>query len=262
MKNLLIILLLFTNTIAKSINPSRVYERTPKNFGLKYEQHKIRTPDGFDINAWEYATIDQKAERIVIFVGPDAGNMSHMIWQAKHFLDKGFRVISFDYRGFGESSDFDIKRDFLFHSEFVIDLDSVIRFARSKYLGAEVGLYGLSMGSFISLLSQQEISFIIAEGFYNDPAKVINRIRMLKGKDILLPDSGSVTPTKALNARILIFAASNDQITTESDAISFAQGKDNVKVHIFNGDHLTGFHTLSINSPGDKYLKEIADFLR
>jgi len=261
MKSILIISLILFSSTVEAINPSRVYERTPKDYGLTYYQHQINTPDSYKINVWEYGPNNAAVKKTIIFVGTDAGNMSHLIWQAKHFSEKGFRVISFDYRGFGKSSDFEINRNYLYHPEFAVDLDSVIAFVKEKYPDDEIGLYALSMGTYISLLKEQDIDYIVAEGFYSDPIEVVKRIKKNKNKVVLLPEGASVISNSNREVPVLIFTASQDQVTTPEDAERFAKSNSNVEVVDFIGIHLGGFHAMTDENPGDIYIEAIIEFL-
>ncbi len=185
MKRALLFILFGLTTAAKAINPEREYKWTPDMRGLKYSEYQVMTTDNFTINVWEYGLPDSvKSNRTIILVGTDAGNMSYLIWQAKAFVSKGFRVIAFDYRGFGKSSDFAINKDFLFYTEFGLDLNSVIRAAREKYPTVKIGLYSLSMGTHVSLWRKEKVDFSIAEGFYHDPQKVVSELKLIKEKPL------------------------------------------------------------------------------
>lgn len=119
MKRMLFLIFFGISTLAEAINPEREYKWTPEIYDLKYSEYQIETPDKYSINIWEYARLDSiKSDRTIILVGTDAGNMSYLLAQANAFVSKGFRVIAFDYRGFGKSSDFSMNKDFLFYREF------------------------------------------------------------------------------------------------------------------------------------------------
>ncbi len=261
MKSFLALSLICLITPLLAINPSREYEKTPADYGLKYSQYNVETPDGYSIKVWEYESDTLEFQRTVIFVGPDAGNMSHSIWQANFFLEKGIRVISFDYRGFGQSSDFEMNKDFLFYSEFATDLDTVIKSVRKKFSNDTIGLYALSMGTYVSLIRKEKIDFLVAEGFFTDPYKVVDRIKVNKSKVVLMPADAKAVQELLPSIPILIFCATNDVITTMHDATEFS-AKNNVAVVEFKGDHLTGFHTMTELNPGDLYLSKITDFLK
>src|SRR5690349_3569759 len=106
MKSTLFIILLGFSIAVYAIKPDRDYKWTPDMRGLAYEEYQVKTSDHYTINIWEYKLPDSvKTNKTIILVGPDAGNISFLIWQAKALIKQGVRVIAFDYRGFGKSSD-------------------------------------------------------------------------------------------------------------------------------------------------------------
>lgn len=253
---MLLFILIGLTTAAQAINPDREYKWTPDMRALNYSEYQLKTSDNYSINVWEYARPDSiKSDRTIILVGTDAGNMSYLIWQAYAFVSKGFRVIAFDYRGFGKSSDFTINKEFLFYTEFALDLDSVIRGTREKYANDRIGLYSLSMGTHVSLLSREKTDFFIAEGFYHNPQKVVDRIKVNKGKTILLPHGAKLITKLEQNSPTLIFCASNDKTTMTEDANEFAK-RNKVTIIEFNGDHLGG-----LNVYGEEYADKVIEFL-
>lgn len=262
MKRILFIILLGLSTIAKSINPEREYKFTPDMRGLKYSEYQVKTTDNYSINIWEYELPDSvKTDKIMILVGTDAGNMSYSIWDAKAFIEKGIRVISFDYRGFGKSSDFKINKDFLFYPEFALDLDTVIKATREKYPNDKVGLYSLSMGTHISLLRKEKIDFLIAEGFYHNPQKVVERIKINKGEIVLLPLNAKTIHKLKKSIPTMIFCADSDKTTMTEDAKEFSKN-NNATIVEFKGDHLHGMSVMTKTEYGDEYVEKIIEFLR
>jgi alpha-beta hydrolase superfamily lysophospholipase len=261
MKHAVFIALLAMAGNAYGIKPEREYKFTPDKFGLQYTERQVTTPDGYSINVWEYALSDSvQLGKTIILVGTDAGNIGYFIWQARALLVKGFRVIAFDYRGFGKSSDFKINSDYLFHPEFAIDLDTVIREAREKYPKDKIGLYAMSMGTYVSLLRKERVDFAIAEGFYHDPQKVVDRIKVNKGKEVLLPPVSRAVSKFRPDTPILIFCASNDKTTMTEDAREFSR-KNKVTIIEFQGDHLAGMRVLMKKEYGDDYVVKIVEYL-
>jgi uncharacterized protein len=261
MKKTITFILLALTTAANAINPEREYKWTPDMRGLRYSEYQVKTSDNFNINVWEYRLPDSvKSERTVILVGTDAGNMSYFIWPAKAFLSKGMRVITFDYRGFGKSSDFAINKDFLFYTEFSLDLDSVIKATREKYPTDNIGLYSLSMGTHVSLWRKEKVDFSIAEGFYHNPQKVVDRIKLNSGESTFLPKNAK--PINKLKAKTptLIFCASNDKTTMTEDAKEFSK-RNKVTIIEFNGDHLEGMNVFTKKEFADEYFDKAIDFL-
>jgi uncharacterized protein len=261
MKKYFLVILLGLTSIANAINPEREYKWTPDMRGLKYSEYQVKTTDNFTINVWEYdLNSSEKLNRMVILVGPDAGNMGYLIWQANAFVSKGLRVITFDYRGFGKSTDFTINKDFLFYTEFGLDLDSVIRSARKKYPNDKIGLYSISMGTHVSLWRKEKVDFSIAEGFFHDPQKVVDRIKVNKGETMLLPQEARAITVLKEKLPTMIFCASNDKTTMTEDAKEFAK-RNKVTIIEFNGDHLEGMNVFKKNEYGDEYTDKMIDFL-
>lgn len=259
---ILLIILIGLGFSAKGINPDRQYLRTPETFGIKYSEYKVKTPDHYDINVWEYSTLDNTSPtKTMIFVGTDAGNMSYSVLQARAFREKGLRVITFDYRGFGHSADFEINKDLLLYPEYSIDLDTVIKATRDKYPADKIGLYALSMGTYISLIRKEKIDFLIAEGFYNDPSGVTERIKITKNKIVTLPDLAIKVKKVKPKMPVLIFCASDDKVTTTEDARLFALHNKVTTVE-FKGQHLSGFQELTEENLGDRYIDAIIKFLK
>ncbi|CAN5453705.1 hypothetical protein BH09BAC3_BH09BAC3_14930 [soil metagenome] len=261
MKHTLLFILLGVTTVAQAINPERVYKWTPDMRGLNYSEYQVKTTDDYTINVWEYILPDSvKSDRTIILVGPDAGNMSYLIWQAKAFVSKGLRVIAFDYRGFGKSADFDINKDFLFYQEFALDLDSVIKMTREKYPNDNVGLYSISMGTYISLLRKEKVDFSIAEGFYHNPQKVVDRIKTNKGKTVFVPINSKTIYKLKQTTPTMIFCADRDKTTMTEDAREFSK-RNNVTIVEFKGEHLGGMNFFRKNDYGDEYTDKIIEFL-
>ena len=261
MKQSLLIILLGLSLITYAIKPEREYKWTPETHGLAYAEYQTSTTDHYSINVWEYALPDSvTSNRTIILVGTDAGNMGYLIWQAKALMKKGMRVIAFDYRGFGKSADFEINADMLFYPEFALDLDSVIKATRNKYPDDKVGLYAMSMGTHVSLLAKEKVDYLIAEGFYNDPQKVIDRIKVNKGKMILLPAGARIVKELNHEMPVLVFCASNDKTTTTDDAKNFGV-KNKIELVEFEGEHLSGMLVLKKEEYGDGYAERMAEFL-
>ncbi|MGX7835578.1 hypothetical protein ACWKSR_10550, partial [Campylobacter fetus subsp. venerealis] len=110
-----------------AINPDREYILTPDSVGWNYEQLLIKTTDGYQLNSWVYeANKENDKDTVLILAYPDAGNMSYFVYHSAVLADAGFTVVTFDYRGFGESDDFEIQREYLYYTEFALDLEAVV----------------------------------------------------------------------------------------------------------------------------------------
>lgn len=266
MKKILLLLLMLTiKTYA--LKPDLKYLRKPNELNISFKEYFITTPDNFKLKAWLCSPkkeADNKTTLILAY--GDAGNMSYWLNQVSELVKKGFTIVTFDYRGFGESESFSINNDYLYYNEFVTDLISVIRWTKNYTNGNQVGIWALSMGTIMSTLALQEenVDFLVAEGFVINPMKIKQSIKKLKNKEILLPTNHDKYEN-ALNQfsiKTLLFSGKQDIVTTIEDS-KFVKilNEQNVLIE-FDGNHLQGFMVLSSGSFGDRYINEITEFLK
>jgi pimeloyl-ACP methyl ester carboxylesterase len=83
--------------------PFREIPRTPREFGVDYQEFLIPTTDGVTICSW-YLPVEDPVAEIIFFHG-NSGNLS--IGRLELFISiyrRGYSLFAFDYRGFGKSS--------------------------------------------------------------------------------------------------------------------------------------------------------------
>lgn len=254
---------------AFAIKPDREYFMTPDSVGWSYEQWEIKTEDGFKLNSWIYeAKPERNKDTVIILAYPDAGNMSYFVYYSAIVANAGYTVVTFDYRGFGESDDFEIQPDYLYYTEFAKDLEAVVNAASSKFPDKKIGVWGMSMGTTIASRAypalKGKIDFMIGEGYVTDTLAITDRYQALD-KSLILPEKPSEykKAIHAIDIPLLILAASNDTITTHADALALKETLgNNCEVIEYSGDHLSGFsHQLDSKGFGGWYLEQIAEFL-
>lgn len=141
-----------------ALNPSRVYKQRPE----KYLAIDVKTSDGTTLKAWHFK---RNTNRLVLIAHDGEGNMADHINRANMFLNNGFDVIMFDYRGFGESSDFEIDNNMYIYPHFTDDMEAMIDYCRSN-IQKEFSMYGFGIGAGLSLgigYSRPEVKSIIAD---------------------------------------------------------------------------------------------------
>ena len=62
----------------------------------------------------------------IIICNGDAGNMLSLVSYATQFITKGFNVLTFDWRGFGESERMTVDTNYIIYKEFLTDYDAII----------------------------------------------------------------------------------------------------------------------------------------
>lgn len=254
--------------LAFAIKPDREYIRKPDSLGLEYEELRVNTPDGFELNTWVYqANRERDKNHVLVLAYPDAGNMSYFIYHSAILANHGYTVVTFDYRGFGESDDFEIEQDKIYYDEFAIDLTAVIDMVHQKFPEKATGIWAKSMGTIITVLAMDslysKVDFLISEGFVLSPERIAERVLEQKGKVLEYPHSAESYEAKLKNLEIptLIFAGSQDDITTHQDALDIQKLiPAKCEVVLFEGEHLGGFN-VGDGDWGAYYVGQINEFL-
>lgn len=263
----IVILGLSVNAIA--INPDKNYNLTPDEIGWNYEELRIKTADGLELNTWIYAPNPEVDKNTVLILAPhDSGNMSYFVYHAATLANRGFTVATFDYRGFGKSSDFEINPRNIYYLEFSTDLAAVVNEISNRFSDKKVGVWGLSMGTTVASKAYPEIKekldFIVGDGFVTDTAYIVDRYKT-RGKDLVLPEPALAysKSVSQIEIPLLIFAASKDEITTTSDALKLKEklGKTSEVVE-YEGEHLQGFqYKIDEKGFGVWYFEQLHDFI-
>ena len=176
-----ILLVVGLNSVAFAFKPEKEYTRTPDEFGLTYESISFATSDNYKLNGWFFpAESDSPAPAVVISEG-DAGNMSYYITYAYHFQQKGYNVLLYDYRGFGESQPFEINPEMLTYTEFLKDVNAAIDYVKTRETvnGNQIVLMGFSMGAglTIGVASQREdVVALIVDGIWSSTKEVTQHL--------------------------------------------------------------------------------------
>lgn len=258
------ILLLATLLRLFAVNPERGYKAKPDKYGIEFRETVIKTPDAARINTWTFQPLFEpsnaaKVGTTVIIAGGDAGNMSYLIPYADGLRKQGFRVVSFDYRGFGESSDFTTSREVLYYDEFATDLQAVIASVKRLYPTDKIGVLGFSMGTIIAFQSAKpSLDFIAADSPVASVLKIVKRWSA-KGETLRYPPSGkSLEQTiKGLTIPIIIFAGKTDTFTPFNEATSIVKGYETKRRLVeYSGGHLEGWKL------GETYFSTLKNFVR
>ncbi len=242
-----------------------MYISHPDSLGLNAKTFQIETIDGALLNTWVLFPMGEiNLETTIVLAYGDAGNMSYWLNQCAILSQRGFTVVMFDYRGFGESSDFSMNPNQLYYDEFVLDLNSVYTWSQKNLSTKHIGIWGLSMGTIMTLqsLNMSEPDFLILEGMVVNTQRIRKRIGKLKNKEILLPKTTYNLKRVAKNSKVkmLIFAGTEDLFTTLKDSNKIIKRK-NRKLVEFKGNYLQGFSVLTKNYFGDLYVDHIERFI-
>ena len=194
MKKINIVLLIVTMCCflfqsASALNPSKEYKMRPEKFGMTYKEEKIPEKDGAILNAW-FFDAKIKTTNWMVISGNGEGNMADNIEIASQFLSAGWNVCLYDYRGYGESSDFTIDGDIFIYPQFTTDLNAVLDYLRKSRAITKFDLYGIGIGGGLSLgvgANRTETRKIIADGPWVSLEQIKKKIKTALNKDVIIP---------------------------------------------------------------------------
>ena len=174
---------------ALALNPSKEYKVTPDKFGMQYKEEKIKTSDDATLNAW-YFENGRKTINWVVVSGTGDGNMADQLEIVNSFLSAGYNVVTYDYRGYGSSSDFTIDPDLFIYPQFITDLNAVLDHLRKSRAITKFDLYGQNIGAGLSIgvgANRPETKKIIADGPWTSLEGMKAKIKTKTGKDVNMP---------------------------------------------------------------------------
>jgi len=194
MKNLRIVFLSlllcgFALQTAQALNPSKEYKMRPEKYGMTYKEEKIPEKDGAILNAWFFES-KTKTTNWMVISGNGDGNMADNIEIASQFLSAGWNVVLYDYRGYGESSEFAVDPDIFIYPQFTADLTAVLDYLRKSRAITKFDLYGIGVGGGLSLgvgANRTETRKIIADGPWISLEQMKKKIKDANGKDVIIP---------------------------------------------------------------------------
>lgn len=259
--------LLFVMNV-KALEPVRTYAVTPDEFGIEYEVIDIATEDGKTLRGWLYKPRERSAKAVIMSHSGE-GNIADLIELASNFVTLGYYVITYDYRGYGESSDFDINPNFYIYAQFENDLNAAINYA-NRYLSRArtLHLWGVGMGAGLSLAvgaNRTEVDGIIADSPYATLDAIQASIASATGKNVLLPlgyNRLAIEPQFALDEKgdhldgILFIAGDDDNIYTVRDIRRLSRVRRGTSMYTVRG----GTHKTNFTVDKHRYFEEIRRF--
>ncbi|PCH93938.1 MAG: hypothetical protein COB85_06215 [Bacteroidetes bacterium] len=257
-----------------ALNPSKEYEMTPKDVDLTFEEVTIPTDDGAQLHGWYLPAVSKKTSYKFIIISDDGdGNMADQIEMASKFLTLGFHVLLYDYRGYGTSSDFDVKKKFFIHTQFEKDLQGVLKFVRKTYPKlSKISFYGQGIGAGLSICvgaNDLKVRYIIADSpytYFDDMSKTLGAA----GEDFMFPmaydkikmepkyNLESVTDLDKLNAKLLYIVGNKDPVY-HAKMIKVMQKLRPARTTVYVVKNATRSNTFS--SDKEAYYNQLKDFV-
>ena len=243
---LIISLSIFWMVPARGLNPQAEYTLHPDQFNLEHTQSWIPTADGYFLNSWFFSPspeVESLDVTVVISYG-DAGNMGYTMAYVFGLLQSGYSVLTYDYRGFGDSSMVDLAKEQLYDPAFALDLSAAIQLAEAYTPSQEILVWSFSMGTLISSLaySYQPFDYLVAEGLVLEPKKNRDRIVERTQEEIILPSTvwSDGEAFYQLRCPVLLVTGTEDEKTPLVDTYLAQARQPLSRVLSFSGGHSEG----------------------
>lgn len=258
--------LMITSSIPSlALNPSKEYKVTPDKFGMQYKQEEVKTSDGAVLNAWFFENT-KKSINWVVISGSGEGNMADHLEIVNSFLSAGYNVATYDYRGFGASSEFKIDPDLFIYPQFITDLNAILDHLRKSRAITKFDLFGLNIGAGLSIgvgANRPETKKIIADGPWTSLEGMKAKIKSKTGKEINMPFGYDKTheplyafeKPKGPMKNLMIIISAQDPIVGPSD-VKVIKGVNEVYVVKNSPTNADNFST-----DKNAYFEKISKFL-
>lgn len=240
--------------------PGRTLVATPERLGLEYEDVYFTAADGTRLHGW-YVSADG-ADRTLLFLHGNAGNISHRLHSLEIFHDLGLNVFIFDYRGYGQSEGRP--------SEAGLHQDAL---AALQYLETERGVaatqvvaFGRSLGGALAacLAAREPVAAVILESTFISvpelgaelyPWLPVRWLARLQYDALACLEEGVGQGERGSQTPVLVVHSRDDDIVPfrHGQVLAAAAGAEFLELR---GDHNRGF-LLS----GDVYTRGLARFL-
>lgn len=273
MKKIILAALLSTLILsAYALKPVREYAARPGDFGLNYEEVQIETEDDLTLKGWLYKPADASSNKLIILSDDGEGNQADLIEIASNFVSLGFYVLTYDYRGYGESADFTINTNFYIYAQFEKDLQGAINWVRKYQSKMKIlDLYGIGIGGALSIAvgtSRPEIHQVIADSPYSTLEGMKKRIKEKRNLDVLLPlgfNKYLLEPYYALEKNgtaiysVMLICGEIDDLVCPADMKELVKlQKNRSQMYIVKGVPARETFTKDKNA----YFEQIRDFLK
>lgn len=228
MKSSIVAFFLTLSIYGLALNPSRTYKQRPDRYNIKYKEIVIKSNDGkADIKLWYFPSVNE-SDKLMIIAHNGEGNMANYLRRVDRFKRIGYSVVTFDYRGYGESSEFEINPDMYIYPQFTDDLISVMDYCKKNFQ-ATFDLYGWGIGAGLAAgvgCNRTDIKRIIADTPFLSLGDLEQRFNQQKqwkevperGYDPMFEPITSIKQASGENLKgILLIIGSNDVLFNSKD---------------------------------------------
>ena len=251
--------------------PSKEHVGSPAEAGLVYDLVTIPAEDGAPLEAWYFparAVEGGTSQALVVHAHGNGGNLSNHWPVAVGLTQRGFDVLTFDYRGYGRSP------GRVTRSRAAADVRSVLDHAsaRARREGIPLVLLGQSMGAALALEvapERSDLAAVVADSPFSSWSRIAwhhygrgrwySPVVKLALGTLFLPRKDPVEHATRLSAPLLVISGTSDKTCPTEMSEEIARRVPGARLYCLPGADHVGQRTAA---EGTCVFDEIAAFVR
>ncbi len=219
--------------------PLRQLDATPADWGMPYEDVSLKTADGIGLHGWYIP--QPGAQRVLLFLHGNAGNISHRGDSIAIFRRLGLSVFIFDYRGYGRSDGTPTEAGLYQDAAAAWDY-----LTKTRGLAAnEILIFGRSLGGAVAaqLASRVQPGALILESSLSSARDFAQAVFPLLSRLVVVRyDFDTVARLAQVHCPVLVLHSPTDEIMPYRLGEKLYQSAHEPKRFVaLQGDHNTGF---------------------
>ena len=219
--------------------PLRELDATPDDWNMPYEDVSLMTADGIRLHGWYIPR--SGAERTVLFLHGNAGNISHRGESIAIFRRLGLNVLIFDYRGYGRSqgtpTETGLYADAAAAWHYLVETRGVV--------AGNIVIFGRSLGGAVAaqLASQVQAGALILESTLSSARDFAQAVLPLLSRLVVVRyDFDSAGRLAQVHCPVLVLHSPADEIMPYRLGEKLYQSAHEPKRFVaLRGDHNSGF---------------------
>jgi uncharacterized protein len=243
--------------------PTAAIETKPEDLGLTYQEVWLSANDRGKpekIHSW-WIPNDRANAPTLLYLHGNGKNIGANVRHAQRFVQLGFSVLLFDYRGYGRS-----EGSFPTEKQLYRDAEIAWNYLEKKFQPKNIFLYGHSLGGAIAIelaLRKPNLAGLIVEGSFTSIREMANLYplyRLFPLDLIITQKFDSIAKVSQVRSPILFIHGGEDSIVPARMSQALFKATKVSKKMLFiipDADH----HNVA-SVGGDRYLQAIKDFKR
>lgn len=232
--------------------PTREIEALPSDWGLSYEDVKLKAADGIRLSSWFIPARNSKG--VILFCHGNGGNISHRLEKIILFHDLGLDVFIFDYRGYGLSAGGPSEKGLYLDTAAAYNYLTLVK----KIDPEKIIVFGESLGSAmaVDLAVKKYLSGLILEGAFSSAKDMGKKIYPYLPGFLYTVKFDSFAKIKNISVPKLFFHSAGDEIAPYEFArklFSEAKGAEFVEI--------TGSHNEAFLDSKDVVIPKLKEFI-